>query len=130
MRETTARVLFAVVALVNLAPLVGVLSAARLEALYGVSVASADLEILLRHRAVLFGIVGGLLLAATVRPALRSLAAAAGLVSMLSFVVVTWLVGGYGEALERIVFVDLAASTALVGALLLDREGQTRSTRE
>ena len=51
--------LLAAAGLINLAPAIGVLSAARIERLYGLSVSGQpDLEILLRHRAALFGLLG------------------------------------------------------------------------
>ena len=51
------------VGLVNLLPVSGVLSANRLQALYGVAIEDVNFLVLMRHRAVLFGIVGGLLVA-------------------------------------------------------------------
>jgi hypothetical protein len=50
------------VGLMNLLPVSGALSSSRLQGLYGVVLRDANLSILLRHRAVLFGVVGGLLL--------------------------------------------------------------------
>ena len=77
-----------------------------------------DLVILMRHRAVLFGIVGGLLIASAFHVPLRPVALGAGLVSMLSFAVIAHLVGGYNAALGRLVVIDLVASVLLVlGAL-------------
>ena len=54
-------VLYLLAAAGNLLPALGVISAARLEALYGVPIADANLVVLMRHRAVLLGIVGALL---------------------------------------------------------------------
>jgi hypothetical protein len=119
--RTVVVVLYLVAAIVNLAPVVGVLSAARVEALYGVPVRSPDLEILMRHRAILFSIVGALLAVAAFHAPLRSIALIAGLVSMLSFVVIAVAVGGYGPLLRRVVVIDLVATVALVLAVMLDR---------
>lgn len=110
----TALILLAAVA--NLLPLVGVLSAARLEAIYGIAIPDPNLAILMRHRAVLFGIVGGLLAVAAFHPPLRPLGIAAGLVSMLSFVALAVSVGGYNALLGRVVLVDVIASLGLVVA--------------
>ena len=112
--------LFLLAALVNLLPAVGVLSTSRLEGLYGVVVQDANLEILLRHRAVLFAIVAALLALAAFHPPLRALAIAAGLASMLSFVAIAGLVGEHNPLLRRVVLVDVVASVALVAAGLLD----------
>jgi len=48
-----------VVGVIHLLPLSGVLGSARLGALYGVPIDDPNLEILMRHRAVLFGLLGG-----------------------------------------------------------------------
>jgi hypothetical protein len=112
-------VLFLVAALINLAPVTGVLSADRLQGLYGIPVDGADLEILLRHRAVLFGIVGAFLLVAAFHPPLRPLATGVGLVSMVSYLVIALGIGGYNAELQRVVVVDLVGIAALVGGAVL-----------
>jgi hypothetical protein len=111
-----AMTLFVIVGVVNLLPVAGVASARRLQALYGVVLEDPNLVILMRHRAVLFGIVGAILVGAAFVHSLRPFAIAAGLVSMLSFVLVARLVGKYNAELRRVVIVDLAASALLVGA--------------
>lgn len=112
--------LFLGVGIVNLLPGVGVLSAQRLEALYGVSLADPNLAILMRHRAVLLAIVGGLLVLAAFQPQLRAAAVVAGLVSMLSFVALAAGAGAASPALRAVLSVDVAAALALVAAALLD----------
>ena len=107
--------------LVNLLPVSGVLASSRLEALYGVAIEDPNVVILLRHRAVLFGIIGGLLLVAALQVSLRPVAVAAGLTSMISFVLVAWLVGSYNPELRRVIVIDLIASFALLASLFLDR---------
>jgi len=111
--------LFVLAAIVNLVPVSGVVSVDRLHALYGLSFDEPNLVILMRHRAVLFGIVGALLLAAAFHPPLRGIALAAGLVSMLSFVVLAWAVGDYNADLRRVALVDVAASVLLVAGGIL-----------
>jgi hypothetical protein len=64
-------VLILLASLVNLAPVTGALSAERMQALYGVALPDENLVILMRHRAILFGIVGGLLAVAAFHPPLR-----------------------------------------------------------
>lgn len=119
-----SKVLFLLVALVKLVPMVGVLSVERLNRLYGIDIQDANLAILLRHRAVLFGVVGTLLVVAAFNPSLRPLAVALGLVSMLSFVVVAFLVGGYGAEIQKVVTIDLIASVLLIGAAVASKLGR------
>jgi hypothetical protein len=113
-------VLLLLAAAANLLPVLGALSTARLEALYGVVIQDTNLAILMRHRAVLFGIVGSLLAVAAFHAPVRPLAIPAGLVSMLAFVAIAGSVGDYNPLLRRLVIVDVAASVALVAAAVLD----------
>jgi len=114
--QTVATALFLIVGIVNLLPISGVLSASRLQTLYGVLVEDTNLLILMRHRAVLLGIIGALLVASAFHTPLRPISMAAGLVSMLSFVLVAYLVGEFNAELRRVVLVDVAASLLLVAA--------------
>ena len=113
-------VLLLLAAAVNLLPVLGAFSTARLEALYGVVVQDPNLAILMRHRAVLFAIVSGLLVLAAFHAPARALAIPAGLVSMLAFVALAGSVGEYNPLLRRVVIVDVVASLALVAAAVLD----------
>lgn len=108
-------VLFLLAAMVNLAPSVGVLSGARLEALYGITVRDPNLLLLMRHRAVLFAVVGGLLLAGAFHPPLRDVATLCGMLSMVSFVVLAMLTEGINPSLNRVLLIDLVAIVLLVG---------------
>ena len=123
--QALANTLICIVGLVHLLPVTGALSAHRLHALYGVTLQDANLEILMRHRAVLFGIVGGVLVASAFLSALRPVGLAVGLVSMLSFVVIAWLVGTYSAEVRRVVVVDVVMSVVLLGAALLDHFART-----
>ncbi len=108
-----------VAAAINLAPLLGAFAPERMTALYGVSLDDPNLQILMRHRAVLFGLVGGLLLVAAFRPPLRTLGYAAGFVSMLSFLLIAWRVGEYSAEIQRVILVDVIGIAALAGAGLV-----------
>jgi hypothetical protein len=113
--------LLVLVGLVQTLPLVGAAGGAALRRLYGEVPQEGPTALLLRHRAVLLGLVGLLLLAAAAWPELRWLAVGMGLASKLSYVA---LVGGTGERspeLRRIAWIDLGTSLllGLVAALLL-----------
>ena len=62
------------VALIHALPLLGVVSAARVSSLYGIAVQDSNLEILMRHRAVLFGLLAAFLAYAAFHRHLHSLA--------------------------------------------------------
>lgn len=103
-----------VVGVLHLLPLSGVLGAAHLERLYGLALTEPDLVILMRHRSVLFGLLGVFLIYAAFRPDLRWPALLAGLVSTASFLGLAWSVGGYSAPISRVVVADVAAVSGLI----------------
>lgn len=103
-----------VAGLIHLVPVTGVAGAERLAALYGFPMADPNLLILMRHRAVLFGLLGAFLVYAAFRPALQPPAFVAGFVSVLSFFWIAWSVGGYNDSIGRIVTGDVVALVSLV----------------
>ncbi|MDH4566005.1 phosphopantetheine adenylyltransferase [Pseudomonas sp. BN414] len=111
--------LLIVAGIIHLLPISGLLGAERLAALYGVPFSEPNLLILMRHRAVLFGLLGALLVWAAFRPALQSAAILGGLVSVLSFLLLAWLTPGYNAALRKVVIADWVALACLAVAILL-----------
>jgi hypothetical protein len=107
-----------VAGIINLLPLSGALGRSWLLSLYGQEVGSIDMEILLRHRAVLFGIVAMLLFLSIRLTHWRAAAILAAGLSMASFIVVAMLVGGYGPLLRTVVIVDVIGLVALAPPLL------------
>jgi hypothetical protein len=126
MRHLVAAML-AVVAVIHLLPAVGVLGVARLEALYGIPVQDPNLAILMRHRAVLFALLGVFLLVAAVRPAWQPAALVAGFVSVLSFLALARTVGGTNAQLQRVFAADVVALACLVvGAVAYVQQARGR----
>jgi hypothetical protein len=99
-------------------PVSGVLGSERLAALYGLSFDQPDLAILMRHRAILFGLLGAFLLLAALRTELHTIALVAGFVSVVSFLYLAWSTGHYNSQLGRVVAADVVALVCLlVGAV-------------
>lgn len=98
---------------VHLLPLSGVLGSAQLASLYGLAIDEPNLSILMRHRAVLFGLVGSFTLLSIFRPALRSSAIVGGIVSVASFLYLATAVGDYNPHIGRVVLVDVAVLVCL-----------------
>ena len=117
-----------VAGLINLYPVIGVVSVDQLVSLYDVPLENNDLIILMRHRAVLFGILGTLIIYAAVRETLQPVACVAGLVSMFSFIVLAYVAGDFGDAFDKIVIADVIGSIALVGVLVLRARQRSGST--
>jgi hypothetical protein len=110
--------MFIVAGIIHMLPLSGAVGVERLSALYGVSLTGLgpELEILMRHRAVLFGLLGLFLMVAAFRPALQVAALIAGAVSVLSFLWLAWSVDGYNDLVRRIVVADWVALVCLAVA--------------
>lgn len=77
--------LIVIAGLINFAPLIGAISRSKLTALYGLDFSDPALELLMRHRAVLFGIVGGFMIFAAFHTPWQKSAIVIGLISMVSF---------------------------------------------
>ena len=103
-----------IVAIIHLLPLSGVLGGERLAALYGLSFNDPNLAILMRHRAVLFGLLGLFLLFAAFRPQFQAIAFIAGFVSVVSFLWLAWSVGGYNTQVARVFTADIVALACLI----------------
>ncbi len=101
------------VGLINFYPIVGVLSAKMLSGLYVIDIQDNNILILLRHRAILFGLLGVFLIYSSFKPAVQDWAVVIGLVSMLSFVVIAFLVGDYGTGIRKVIIADVIASIGL-----------------
>ncbi|MEM9533759.1 MAG: phosphopantetheine adenylyltransferase [Pseudomonadota bacterium] len=113
MRFVTGLVLL-LVAAIHAIPLVGVVSAERVASLYGVAVNDPNLEILLRHRAVLFGLLAVFLACSAFRAALRGAGLIVAAASVVSFLLLAQLVGGYNPAIANVVRADWVALGLLV----------------
>jgi hypothetical protein len=111
-------IMLLVVGIIHILPLSGVLSAARLFELYGITFDDPNLEILMRHRAVLFGLLGIFLICSAFMPSLQLPALIAGFLSVVSFLYLSYTVGGYNEQVNRIVIADKIALVCLVVALI------------
>ncbi len=107
-----------VVGVIHLLPLMGALGGDRLSALYGVRIDEPNLEILMRHRAVLFGLLGAFLLFAAFKPPYQNIALLAGFVSVITFLYFAGSAEGFNAAIGRVVIADWIALAALVVATL------------
>jgi hypothetical protein len=103
-----------VAGVIHLLPLSGALGSEPLAALYGVSFGEPNVEILMRHRAVLFGLLGAYLVVAAFKPAYQPSAFIGGLVSVISFLVFARSVGGYNPEIARVFSADIVTLVCLV----------------
>lgn len=103
--------------LIKFYPLVGVLSAEQLAQLYRIHF-DKDALILMQHRAVLFGLLGGLILLSAFKPVLRPWAITAGLLSATSFIALALCADDYSATIHRIVIADIVVVVALLAAAI------------
>ncbi len=95
-----------IVGLINFVPVVGVLSAQELQGAYDVALSSNDLIILMRHRALLFGIFGGFILFSAFVPSYQAAAMVMAGISMVGFAVLVHSVGGFNASINKVLIVD------------------------
>jgi hypothetical protein len=112
--------------LINLYPVIGVISVDQLVKLYGVSLDNSDLIILMRHRAILFGLLGTFLIYSAFRNSVQMLACIAGLVSMISFIILAYASDQFGETLNKAIVADVVGSVALLAVLIIRKNCDVR----
>jgi hypothetical protein len=100
--------------LIHLPPLVGVFGSERLASLYGLSFNESNLTILMRHRAILFGVLGTFMIFAAFKPVYQSGALVAGFISVVSFLWLAAATGSYNAAIARVVTADIVALVCLL----------------
>ena len=121
MIEKSITGLLLLVGVIHFLPIAGLFGVERLSSLYAVEIVDGNLEILMRHRAALFGILGGFIIYAAFRPNLQPIAFVAAFLSIATFFYLAWSVGEYNDAIRRVILADIAATVALVGAIILYR---------
>lgn len=117
-------VVLGLVAMLHALPLVGVLGPAWLSRLYGPCPDDPNVVLLLRHRAVLFGLLAAFLGYAAVHPALHGLALVAGVVSVGSFLLLAGDAGPLNAALAGVVRADRVALALLAAATVVHWKGR------
>ncbi len=101
------------VALIHAVPVVALFSSRMLDVLYGFQVTEPNLELALRHRAALFGLLACFLAYGACVPALHRMALVAGFASVSTFLALAWVVGSLNPAMLGVVRADLLALVLL-----------------
>lgn len=115
-----------VVGLVNFAPLLGVVSAQKLESAYGITLNSNDLIILMRHRALMFGLLGGFVLVSAFFAVYQIPAMIMAAVSMVGYAILVHSVGDYNPSIHKVLVIDYVGIVFLVVAAILKYVGHNR----
>ena len=101
---------------IHLLPVIGVVGPTRVARMYDVRVDGPDLAVLLVHRAVLFGLLGALLIGGAFVDDLHPYAIGAGLVSDVAFLAIAKAHPGVNAAMRRVVRADVVSIVVLVVA--------------
>lgn len=113
--ETIYRICLGLAGIINAIPFLIAFMPGKIMGSYGIAVSDANLELLLRHRAVLFGIVGVLMIFSAVSKKYFDLAFIIGMVSMVSFVILFKMIPGeINIELTKVMKIDLGAIVILL----------------
>jgi len=118
--ETIFRVCLFIAGVINFLPSLLAILPHKISQSYGIEIPDANYELLLRHRAILFGLIGGLMIFSAISKKYYSLSVVFGMISMISFLILFKLVGGdINTALEKVMKIDIGGIVILfVGYVL------------
>jgi len=111
--ENLYRLILLITGLVHILPFSFLFFTEQLQKSYGVDISDANLQLLLRHRAIFFGLIGVGLILSAVKKSFYGWAAAIGLISMVSFVWLFYQIGGINQQLRSVMLIDVFISAAL-----------------
>ncbi|MGW6447507.1 hypothetical protein [Lentzea sp. NPDC055074] len=126
-RTRLGQALLVVAGLVNVAPGAGALAPESMRQAYGVEITGADLEVVLRHRAILLALVGVLAVVSAFRPALRPAAVTGNTISMGAFLLLVLTTPEVNQQVVRVAQVDAVALLVLAAGTVLARETGERA---
>lgn len=118
--ELIFRICLFVAGVINFIPSFLAFAPNKISESYGIEIPNSSYELLLRHRAVLFGIVGGLMIYSAISKKNYNLATTIGLISMISFVILYKLIGGeINPELNKILKMDFIGIGILIFGMVL-----------
>ncbi len=110
MKQKVITLLILIIAFIHIIPILGFIGVLKLESLYGIVINDNNLEILMRHRAVLFGILGVFFTYAAFKPNYQPLTFVAAFVSLASFFYLAFSIGDYNQAINKVIVADVVAA--------------------
>lgn len=111
--ENLYRLILLITGLVHILPFSFLFFTEQLQKNYGVDISDANLQLLLRHRAIFFGLIGVGMILSAIKKSFYGWASAIGLISMLSFVWLFYQIGGINQQLRSVMLIDVFISVAL-----------------
>jgi heme A synthase len=119
--ELIFRITLFIAGVINLLPSVLAFLPDKISKSYGIEIPNENYELLLRHRAILFGIIGGLMIYSAVAKKHYEVSTVIGLISMVSFIVLFFLIGkDINSDLKKVMTIDIVGTVILcIGFILL-----------
>jgi hypothetical protein len=113
-QEWAIRIALSIVGIIHVLPMIGITGRIALEKGYGLAIDSPDLQLLLQHRAVLFGLLGAACFIAAFNPPWRLAIWCSAMISTCSFLLFSGLASSTNVAIVRVIWFDLIAIAMLL----------------
>ena len=118
--EIIFRITLFIVGTINILPAILTFLPHRISKTYGIEILNVNYELLLRHRAAMFGLIGGLLIYSAISKKLYEVSTFAGLFIMLSFIILYFIIGReINVELRKIMIIDTVATAILLVGFIL-----------
>jgi heme A synthase len=118
--ELIFRITLFIAGVINLLPSVLAFLPDKISKSYGIEIPNENYELLLRHRAILFGIIGGLMIYSAVAKKHYEVSTVIGLISMVSFIVLFFLIGkDINSELKKVMSIDIVGTVILCIGFIL-----------
>jgi heme A synthase len=118
--ELLFRIALFISGIINILPSLLAFLPDKISKSYGIDIPNSNYELLLRHRAILFGIIGGFMIYSAIVKKYYELSTIAGLVSMASFIILYFLIGkDNNKELKKVLMIDLVATVILCIGFIL-----------
>jgi hypothetical protein len=118
--ELLFRIALFISGIINILPSLLAFLPDKISKSYGIDIPNSNYELLLRHRAILFGIIGGFMIYSAIVKKYYELSTIAGLVSMASFIILYFLIGkDINKELKKVLMIDLVATVILCIGFIL-----------
>lgn len=92
--ELIFRICLFISGMINFLPSILAFFPNKISESYGIQIPDQNFELLLRHRAILFGIIGGIMIYSAITKKYYSLAVVIGVISMVSFLFLFKFING------------------------------------
>ena len=118
--ELIYRITLFIAGIINILPALLAFLPEKISKSYGIELPNGNYELLLRHRAILFGIIGGLMIYSAILKKYYEIATTVGLISMGSFIILFILIDkDFNSELKKVMMVDIVATVILCIGLVL-----------